>query len=216
MPLARFDAPFEHPDWIFEPKLDGFRAVAFVEGGACRLVSRNRNAFKTFEPLAQAIGQELSNRSAILDREIVRPGPDGRPMFYELMRRRGPFCFYAFDLLCLDGSDLRDRPLFARKKLLRKLLPRPARAVLYVEYVASGTDLFRVILRPGHGGDRSEAGKRGLHAGGNDLGQDQEPAVQPGGRARGFLQPPEGARIARLALQVKQTRCATLPAMRGV
>jgi hypothetical protein len=38
MPLARFDAPFEHPDWIFEPKLDGFRAVAYVEGGACRPV----------------------------------------------------------------------------------------------------------------------------------------------------------------------------------
>jgi len=36
MPLARFDAPFEHPDWIFEPKLDGFRAVAYVEGGVCR------------------------------------------------------------------------------------------------------------------------------------------------------------------------------------
>ena len=46
MPLARFDSPFEHSDWIFEPKLDGFRAVAYVEGGACRLVSRNRNAFK--------------------------------------------------------------------------------------------------------------------------------------------------------------------------
>ena len=56
----------------------------FVEGGACRLVSRNRNAFKTFEPLAQAIGQELSGRSAILDGEIVRPGPDGRPMFYAI------------------------------------------------------------------------------------------------------------------------------------
>jgi hypothetical protein len=39
MPLARFDTPFEHP--IFEPKLDGFRALAYVEGGACRLVSRN-------------------------------------------------------------------------------------------------------------------------------------------------------------------------------
>jgi bifunctional non-homologous end joining protein LigD len=48
MPLARFDLPFEHPDWIFEPKLDGFQALAYVEGGACRLVSRNRNAFKTF------------------------------------------------------------------------------------------------------------------------------------------------------------------------
>jgi bifunctional non-homologous end joining protein LigD len=65
-------------------------------------------------------------------------------MFYELMRPRGPFCFYAFDLLWLDGSDLRNRPLFERNKLLRKLLPQPARAVLYVEHVASGTDL-RVI-----------------------------------------------------------------------
>jgi ATP-dependent DNA ligase len=73
------------------------------------LVSRNRNAFKTFEPLAQAVAHELV--SAILDGEIVRPGPDGRPMFYDLMRRRGPFCFYAFDLLSLDGSDLRDQPL---------------------------------------------------------------------------------------------------------
>jgi ATP-dependent DNA ligase len=57
MPLARFDAPFDHPDWIFEPKMDGFRAVAYVEGGTCRLVSRNRNAFKTFEALA--IAQDL-------------------------------------------------------------------------------------------------------------------------------------------------------------
>jgi bifunctional non-homologous end joining protein LigD len=82
MPLARFDAPFEHPDWIFEPKMDGFRAVAYVEGGACRLVSRN--AFKTFEPLAQAIAKGLAGRSAIMDGEIVRPGPDGRPMFYAI------------------------------------------------------------------------------------------------------------------------------------
>ena len=107
MPLARFDVPFEHPDWIFEPKMDGFRALAYVEAGACRLVSRNWNAFKTFKPLATAIAQELAGRSAILDGEIVHPGRDGRPMFYELMRRRGPFCFYAFDLLWLDGRDLR-------------------------------------------------------------------------------------------------------------
>jgi bifunctional non-homologous end joining protein LigD len=145
MPLARFDAPFEHPDWIFEPKLDGFRAVAYVEDGACRLVSRNRNAFKTFEPLAQAIGREFPRRSAILDGEIVRPGPDGRPMFYELMRRRGPFCFYAFDLLWLDDTDLRGLALSGRKALLRKLLPWKAHAVRYVEHVANGTDLFRVI-----------------------------------------------------------------------
>jgi bifunctional non-homologous end joining protein LigD len=45
MPLARLQAPFDHPDWIFEPKLDGFRAVVYIENGAARLVSRNRNMF---------------------------------------------------------------------------------------------------------------------------------------------------------------------------
>src|SRR5215472_10717732 len=84
-------------------------------------------------------------RSTILDGEIVHPGPDGRPMFYELMRRRGPFCFYAFDLLWLDGSDLRERPHSERKTLLRKLLPRKPRSLVYVQHFASGTDLFRVI-----------------------------------------------------------------------
>jgi bifunctional non-homologous end joining protein LigD len=66
-------------------------------------------------------------------------------MFYELMRRRGPFCFYAFDLLWLDGTDLRSLALSGRKALLRKLLPRKAHAVRYVEHVANGADLFRVI-----------------------------------------------------------------------
>jgi bifunctional non-homologous end joining protein LigD len=66
-------------------------------------------------------------------------------MFYELMRRHGPFCFYAFDLLWLDGTDLRSLALSGRKALLRKLLPRKAHAVRYVEHVVNGTDLFRVI-----------------------------------------------------------------------
>jgi bifunctional non-homologous end joining protein LigD len=59
--------------------------------------------------------------------------------------RRGPFCFYAFDLLWLDGTDLRSLALSGRKALLRKLLPRKAHAVRYVEHVVNGADLFRVI-----------------------------------------------------------------------
>jgi ATP-dependent DNA ligase len=76
MPLARFG---KQPDRIFEPKLDGFRAVAYIEDGACPLVSRNRNAFRTFETLAQAIGEQLAGRNVILDGEIVRPGPGWPP-----------------------------------------------------------------------------------------------------------------------------------------
>src|SRR5215471_1576217 len=66
-------------------------------------------------------------------------------MFYELMRRRGPFCFYAFDLLWLDGSDLRERPLSERKTLLRKSCPASREHLSTCQHFASGTDLFRVI-----------------------------------------------------------------------
>ena len=47
MPLVRLRAPFDHEDWIFGPKIDGFRALAHIEDSQCRLVSRNRNAFRT-------------------------------------------------------------------------------------------------------------------------------------------------------------------------
>ena len=84
-------------------------------------------------------------------------------MFYELMRRHGPFCFYAFDLLWLNGSDLRDRPLLERKSLLRKLLPRHPKSVLYVEHVASGTDLFRVICDRDMEGIVAKQARPGTH-----------------------------------------------------
>jgi bifunctional non-homologous end joining protein LigD len=67
------------------------------------------------------------------------------PKFYELMRRRGPFCFYAFDLLWLDGKDQGGLALSNRKAPLRKLLPRKAHAVRYVEHFANCADRFRVI-----------------------------------------------------------------------
>ena len=143
--MARLQTPFEHPDWIFEPKLDGFRALVYVEGGTCRLVSRNRNAFKTFDSLARGIAQDLGGETVILDGEIVRPGADGRPRFYELMRRRGPFCFYAFDLLWLGNRDLRMKALLARKRMLRKLITHHCRSILFVDHVENGVDLFRVV-----------------------------------------------------------------------
>jgi bifunctional non-homologous end joining protein LigD len=53
MPLASFHAPFNHPDWIFELKYDGFRALAYIEAGACRLLSRKRNRYKSFPQLSR-------------------------------------------------------------------------------------------------------------------------------------------------------------------
>jgi hypothetical protein len=109
MPLARLREPFDHPDWIHEPKLDGFRAIAYIEADGCRLVSRNGNRFKSFGPLCDSIRQQIT-AEAILDGEIVCLGDNGRPQFYDLMRRREPQWFYAFDLLWRDGRDLRRVP----------------------------------------------------------------------------------------------------------
>ena len=185
--------PFNHPDWIFEPKFDGFRAVAYIDDGAFRLISRNGNVFRTLGTLAQAIAQDLSGRSAILDGEIVRPGPDGRPMFYELLPRRGPFCFYAFDLSWLDGSDLRDRPLFERNNLLPKLLPRRSKSVSVCGSRSKRHGPVPRDLRRGHGGGCCEAGRRQVHAGSHDLGRVQEPTAQPGSSTRCFFSCPKAA-----------------------
>jgi hypothetical protein len=106
----------------------------------------------------------------------------------------GPFCFYAFDLLWLDDSDLRHRPLSERKTLLRRLLPLPSRAVLYVEQVANGTDLFRVIYERDLEGVVAKQASARYTPEANDVGQDQEPRVQSGCRTRGFLRLPEGSR----------------------
>jgi hypothetical protein len=143
VPLARLHAAFDHTDWVFEPKLDGFRGLAYIAGGKGRLVSRHGNTFKSFPELTRSIPLALNVNEAILDGEIVHVGPDGRPLFYDLMRRRSPQHFYAFDLLWLNGCDLRALPLLERKRRLRGIIPRQPSPVLYVDHVAErGVDLF--------------------------------------------------------------------------
>jgi bifunctional non-homologous end joining protein LigD len=91
MPLAERRQPFDHPDWLFEVKYDGFR-----------LVSRKGNTYKSFPALCQSLGVCLGVSDAVLDGEIVYLDPDGKPQFSDLMRRRGPQYFYGFDLLWLN------------------------------------------------------------------------------------------------------------------
>jgi ATP-dependent DNA ligase len=74
MPLARLPEPFDHPDWIFELKYDGFRALAYVESAKVRLVSRNGNAFKSFPDLCSSMAAHVEAETAVLDGEIVYLG----------------------------------------------------------------------------------------------------------------------------------------------
>jgi len=68
-----------------------------------------------------------------MDCEIVFLGENGRPRFYDLMRRRSPQYFYAFDLLWIDGKDLRGLPLLERKKRLAWIVRSPALLVQHIE-----------------------------------------------------------------------------------
>jgi bifunctional non-homologous end joining protein LigD len=148
MPLAQLRAPFDHPDWLFEVKYDGFRALACLEGGTVRLVSRKGNTYKSLPALCRSLAACMTVSDAVLDGEIVYLGPDGKPQFYDLMRRRGPQYFYAFDLLWLNGRDQRGLPLLERKRRLREIVPRAPSPLLYVDHVVgAGVDLFEAVGR---------------------------------------------------------------------
>jgi bifunctional non-homologous end joining protein LigD len=148
MPLIRVAEPFDHPDWIFELKHDGLRALAYVDRYECTLLSRRRHIYKQFPMLATELAHAVRARSCVLDGEIVALGPDGRSKFYDLLFRREWPHFIAFDALMINGEDLRDRPLLERKRRLRAIMPREAvhARVLYHDYVdGRGVDLFAAI-----------------------------------------------------------------------
>ena len=123
MRLTRRIEPFDHPDWIFELKLDGFRALAYLDNGKGDLVSRNRNTFASFRNLAAEIADAFRGVNGILDGEIVSLDRHGRPLFEDLMFRRGELFFIAFDAVYLNGEDLRSLPLIERKRRLKLVVP---------------------------------------------------------------------------------------------
>src|SRR6186997_1005053 len=123
MRLLRVPEPFDSPDFIFEPKLDGFRALAHVRGHGCELVSRNRHSFKQWPQLAEEIAHAVRAFSCVLDGEICGLEPDGRTHFNKLLfRREWPF-FYAFDVLSIEGEELTGLPLLERKRRLLHIMP---------------------------------------------------------------------------------------------
>jgi len=88
--LTQRDAPFDDPDWVFELKYDGFRALAYVDGGGCRLVSRNRHRFDEFEPLAHGVAKSLRAERAVVDGETVCVDEHALRSRSECSRRSSP------------------------------------------------------------------------------------------------------------------------------
>jgi bifunctional non-homologous end joining protein LigD len=119
------DEAFDDEAWIFETKWDGYRALAEVRDGAVNLYSRSG---KSFGSIYKPIVAELARlgHEAVLDGEVVVLNDQGHAAFQDLQNYQNTphpnLYYYVFDLLYLDGEDLRDRPLLERKRKLEPLL----------------------------------------------------------------------------------------------
>jgi bifunctional non-homologous end joining protein LigD len=157
------DNPFDNDEWLFEIKYDGYRLVASKEDRTVRLFYRSGNdATDVFPELVSAI-RRLPYDRLVLDGEAVVLGSDGKPNFSDLQKRgllgnrheialaatRNPATFFGFDLLEVDGTDVRRVPLQLRKQMLEVVLPSlgPLR---YVEHlVGVGEAMFAQTVRMG-------------------------------------------------------------------
>jgi bifunctional non-homologous end joining protein LigD len=165
--------------WIHELKYDGYRLHAWVEAGRVRLLTRRGHDWADRMPAIATAAAGLPVHTAYLDGELVLLDDEGRPDFDGLhacirgKRRRmpGTLAFQAFDLLHLDGADLRDWPLVDRKAALAALLARASAAARLIRYVdhldRAGDEFLRQVRAAGLEGvvskrasSRYRAGKR--------------------------------------------------------
>lgn len=147
------------PEWVFEIKYDGYRLEALIEAGRVRLFTRRGNDWTARFP---DLGKQLARlpvKSATLDGEVVALDASGRSLFSLLQqsldaRRPQDLTFFAFDLLQLDGKDLRSLPLTERHRALTQLL-RTARATtkgpvrLGQRLTGDGRELLRAACQLG-------------------------------------------------------------------
>src|SRR3990172_5472413 len=162
--------PFDHPDWIFEVKWDGYRAVAEIRDDGVSLYSRNLISFnKKFFPIVEAL--QKFRFDAVLDGEIVVVDDQGRSDFQMLQHYqdagRGHLLYYVFDLLYFQGHDLTGLPLHRRKELLRKILPSVPKIRFSDHVRKEGVLFYNVVKEKGlegiiakHAQSAYETGKR--------------------------------------------------------
>ena len=145
-PLVGLKLPIDHPNWLFELKHDGFRGMLYIDRDRAWLRSRRGNEMRRFNALSQQIRALLKGQRAILDGEIVVLDEQGRSIFADLMMSKGEPSYCAFDLVWLNGRDLRHKPLIERKRLLRELVPKDHPRLLYMSHLESdGSRFFQLV-----------------------------------------------------------------------
>ncbi|HEX8763846.1 MAG TPA: DNA ligase D [Candidatus Acidoferrum sp.] len=155
------EQPFSDPNWLFEIKWDGVRAMAWIAAGALTLRSRNNIDITARYPELAALPKRFAGREAILDGEIVALDARGRGDFQRLQERmhvrapgekqvrETPVVYFAFDLIYCDGYDFRDAPLTERKQLLQQMLHATER-FRYADHQAEhGKELYELAKENG-------------------------------------------------------------------
>jgi bifunctional non-homologous end joining protein LigD len=146
------DESFDKPDWLFEIKWDGYRAVAYCTAKSVELMSRNLTPFtERYYPVADALNQ--LGLEAVLDGEIVAVDERGLAVFQSLQNWQNTpvrLQYFIFDILWLSGYDLTSLPLIQRKEILRKILPEDDEVLKYSDHVLEkGNEFFSVALNQG-------------------------------------------------------------------
>jgi bifunctional non-homologous end joining protein LigD len=147
------DTPPLGKEWLHELKFDGFRLQVLKDAARVRLLSRDGyDVARRYPQLALAL-LSLPARRVLLDAELVAHDNDGRPSFRELLAQRGTLIIWAFDILHLNGRDLRALSLGERKEQLIKLLDRtPIECLKLCEDFPDGTVLLDSAAKFGFGG----------------------------------------------------------------
>ena len=158
------DEPFDSPDFAFEPKWDGVRTLAFVDGGIVRLQTRNLLDCTTQYPEAHGVSEALTGAyQAILDGEIVALDERGAPSFQRLqprmhvrdesavrkLRRTTPVVYEVFDVLWVDGLDVRKRPLRERQRLLDEIVTPMGAIKRSEQFIGTGRALYAAAKEQG-------------------------------------------------------------------
>lgn len=154
MLASLIDKPFDSPDWIFEIKWDGYRAIGEADGKKVQLYSRTFQSFnKIFHPIVEAL--ETLDTQAIFDGEVVVLDKKGKSDFQSLQNYqktgKGDIRYYIFDVLYFNGRDLRSLPLIERKVQLRTILPKDPRSLLqYSDHIdGQGKKFYAAALKKG-------------------------------------------------------------------
>jgi bifunctional non-homologous end joining protein LigD len=141
--------PSDDSGWAYELKWDGYRTIAFINGGRTRLQSTTLRDVSARYPELAGLAEGLHGQRAIVDGEVVVLDPEGVPRFELLQRHESPGAFVAFDLLALEGRDTIELPYERRRALLLDAFEAGPGRIVPKHQVGDGAALYQVTAQQG-------------------------------------------------------------------